>query len=86
MRTYHDTHEYDRFHVSIAEVPFDSVGILRTTLLLRTTCMRSCCTTVIWGLAVWRHSKPTRIDSHAEATDIVSHTIAVDSLLHVITQ
>ena len=28
---------------SIAAVPFDSVGILRTTLLLRTTCMRSCC-------------------------------------------
>ena len=26
---------------SIAGVPFDSVGILRTTLLLRTTCMRS---------------------------------------------
>jgi len=28
---------------SIAGVPFDSVGILQTTLLLRTTCMRSCC-------------------------------------------
>jgi len=27
----------------IAGVPFNSVGILRTTLLLRTTCMRSCC-------------------------------------------
>jgi len=28
---------------SIAGAPFDSVGILRTTFVLRTTCMRSCC-------------------------------------------
>jgi len=28
---------------SIAGVPFDSVGNPRTTVLLRTTCMRSCC-------------------------------------------
>ena len=28
---------------SIAGVPFDSVGSLRTTSLLRTNCMRSCC-------------------------------------------
>ena len=28
--------------MSIAEASFDSVGSLRTTLLLRTTCMRSC--------------------------------------------
>jgi len=29
--------------MSIAGMPFDSVGSLRTTLLLRSTCMRSCC-------------------------------------------
>jgi len=29
---------------SIAGVPFDSAGRFRATLLLRTTCMRSCCT------------------------------------------
>ena len=30
--------------MSIAGVPFNLFGILRTTLILRTTCMRSCCT------------------------------------------
>jgi len=29
---------------SIAGVPFDSAGRFRATLLLRTTCMRLCCT------------------------------------------
>ena len=28
---------------SIAGMPFDSAGRFRATLLLRTTCMRSCC-------------------------------------------
>ena len=41
---------------SVAGVPFDSVRILETTLLLHTTCMRSC-QAVIGGLAVWRHYK-----------------------------
>jgi len=38
---------------SIAGVPFDSVGILRTTLILRTTCVHA----VIGGLDVWWHYK-----------------------------
>jgi len=40
---------------SVAKVRFDSVGSLQTTLLLRTTCMRSCC---IGVLVVCRHYKP----------------------------
>jgi len=40
-RLYQDTYEHDLFHVSTAGLPFDSVGILRTTLLLRTTRMCS---------------------------------------------
>ena len=39
---------------SIVGVPFDSVGILRTTLILRTTCVPA----VIGVLAVWRYNKP----------------------------
>jgi len=42
-RNFHDTNEYDRFHVLMTGVPFESVGILRTTLLLHITCMRSYC-------------------------------------------
>jgi len=51
---------YLRMHISsnassIVGVPFDSVGSLRTTLILRTTCMRSA---IIGVLAVWRYYKP----------------------------
>jgi len=41
---------------SVAGVPFDSVGILQPTLLLHTTCMRSC-QAAIGELAVWQHYK-----------------------------
>jgi len=46
---------------SIAGLPFDSIGILRTTFVLRTTCMRSCCNWSASCVAAW----PTKNQKHS---------------------